>query len=198
MLVLLIPWLIVTVGILPILDYIHSTTQYSRRINFGNYWLKSMKKISEFYFGWLDMNSYRPMIEHYYQRYVWFISLLLLFFVIFTIIWELNKRIKLSCKVSLKSNYVSFIIVGILSVISFAIVKLFVYQDILGSGWFSLGNLFQFQLGKVFIYAIYFLFGVYAYSNKWFAEKNKEYGSWWIWGISCFILFGVNMLVFKN
>jgi peptidoglycan/LPS O-acetylase OafA/YrhL len=108
--VLGIPWLVATVGILPILDYIHFTTQNSATVNFGKYWLLSMKKILEFHFGWLDMTSYRPMTEHFYQRYVWFLSLLLLFFIIFTAMYAVSKRTNFTKQTDAtpaKSNWVA-------------------------------------------------------------------------------------------
>jgi hypothetical protein len=169
-------------------------------IRFGTYWFLSMKRIAQFYTGWLDMSTYIGMPEQFYQRYMWFLSLLLLFFVIFAVLYKINGRwefIQLKPEVPNKSNIIVFIFVALLTILPFAAVKLFVYPELLDSGWFSLGNLVQFQLGKLVIYAVYFGFGVYAYSRKWFAGETVI-GYLWVWGLLCFALFGANMLVFKG
>jgi glucans biosynthesis protein C len=200
--VLGIPWLAITIFILPVLDYIHYRVQFSAGeiMNFGTYWFLSMKKITQFHIGWLDMSSYIGMPEQFYQRYVWFLSLLLLFFVIFAALKKINERwqiFKLKPEAPYQSNIIAFIFVALLTVLPYAAVKLFVYPELLGSGWFSLGNLVQFQLGKLIIYAVYFGFGIYVYSKKWFTNKTG-FGYSWVWGLICFCLFGANMLIFKS
>ncbi|MEG2290201.1 MAG: acyltransferase family protein [Clostridium sp.] len=197
-----IPWLVITVLILPIIDYINYIFNLSDGLigtSFGQYWLLSMKKILEFNFGFLDMSKYIGMPDQYYQRYMWFLSLLLLFFIIFVFyMWIKNKMFK---EVKMKENKnqskgVAFAIVSILTVILFGTVKLFVYDEILGSGWFSFGHILEFQLGKFMIYSVYFTFGIYAYTRGWFTSAGNI-GRPWMWGIGCYVLFGANMLVFK-
>jgi glucan biosynthesis protein C len=200
--VLGIPWLTITVFVLPILDYIHYRAQVitGEIMNFGTYWFLSMKRIAQFHVGWLDMSTYIGMPEQFYQRYMWFLSLLLLFFIIFAVLHKLNERygfIRLKAEIPVRSNIIAFARVALLTILLFAVVKLFIYSDVLDSGWFSLGSLVQFQVGKLTIYAVYFGFGVYAYSRKWFVEKF-DIGPAWIWVLFCFSLFGVNMLVFKG
>jgi hypothetical protein len=73
----------------------------------------------------------------------------------------------------------------------------FTYPQFMNSGWFSIGNIFQFQLGKVVIYANCFMIGILAFSGKWFSNNNGI-GKIWIWAIICFCLFGLNMLALKN
>lgn len=197
-----IPWIVITIFILPIIDYINYIFNLPTGIigtSFGEYWLLSMKKILEFNFGFLDMSKYIGMPEQYYQRYMWFLSLLLLFFIIFAFyMWIKNNRFK---EVKIKENknqskVVAFAVISILTVILFGAVKLFIYDEILGSGWFSFGSILQFQLGKFMIYSVYFAFGIYAYTRGWFTSAGNI-GRPWMWGIGCYMLFGANMLVFK-
>ncbi len=169
-------------------------------MGFGTYWFLSMKKIAQFHVGWLDMSTYISVPEQFYQRYMWFLSLLLLFFIIFAVLYTLNERwkfIKPSPEVPGRSNIIVFAWVALLTILLFAVVKLFVYTELLDSGWFSLGSVVQFQLGKLTIYAVYFGFGIYAYSRKWFVERF-DIGPAWMWVLLCFALFGANMLVFKG
>ena len=88
------PWLIITIIILPILDYIHYFVQQANQViqirNFGEHWVLSMKKIAEFHTGWMDMSAYWNMTERFYQRYMWFISLLLLFFIVFALLYRIK------------------------------------------------------------------------------------------------------------
>ena len=76
-----IPWLVVTLLVLPVLDYIHYYTQsigkgLSPR-NYATHWWLSFKKITEFKFGPMMMSEYLDMTQHFYQRHMWFLSLLL-------------------------------------------------------------------------------------------------------------------------
>lgn len=200
--VLGIPWFIITILILPIIDYINyffNSSIQLIKINFSTYWLLSIKKILQFNFGFLDMSKYIIMPDQYYQRYMWFLSLLLFFFFIFAFyMWIKNHLIKKNHVRKNKSNSktIPFIVIGVLTIVLFGTVKLLFYDEILGSGWFSFGHLLEFQLGKFMIYGVYFAFGVYAYNKEWFISSHGPKRTW-IWGLSCFILFGINMMVFK-
>lgn len=205
-----IPWLVVTIFVLPILDYIHYYTQsagkgFSPR-SYGTHWWLSMKKIAEFYIGPLRMSEYLDMTEHFYQRYMWFLSLLLLFFVVFWLLYKAwgkwgrtSERAIQDDTASNRSVYVTLAIVGFLNVVLFALVKfLFSSPDNpFDMVWFSLGNLVQFETAKLAFYVPYFGLGVYAYSKKWFTS-GKDFGRPWVWGLICFLLMVVNMLVGRS
>lgn len=198
------PWLVVMLFVLPVLDYIHYTAQVSAagivRMGYGRYWLLSLKKIAEFHVGWMEMDTYRNMTEHFYQRYMWFLSLLLLFFGVFSLLRlaQTRTRANRNRRASAKSSYpLAFAVAGGASILLFGAVKLLVYPEILAAGWFSLCNIIQFQMGKMIVYAACFALGVYAYSRRWFRD-GSGIGRWWVWGILCFSLFGMNMLVFKH
>ncbi len=195
------PWLIITVCVLPVLDYINYVYQFDNNIGFFEYWFKSMKKILEFNFGFLDMSKFTPMIDQFYQRYVWFLSLLLVYFVAFTVFMVLKERFVKEVHthkniVENKAKSFVFIVVTLLTILFFGFAKLFFYDEILGSGWYSFGGLIEFQLGKFFIYSIYFIFGVYSYNRKWFTAQSGV-GKVWLWALGNFAAFGMNMLVFK-
>ncbi len=197
-----VPWLVITTCVLPVLDYINYVFVLDsiNKMGFLEYWIKSMKKILEFNFGFLDMSKFTIMPEQYYQRYVWFLSLLLFYFLVFAVYMELKNKIKKKEKdesnVKNSSKFTGFLVVGVLSIVLFGSMKLFIYDEILGSGWFSFGSLLEFQLGKFFIYAIYFGFGVYAYNKEWFTV-NGGVGKVWAWAVANFCTFGMNMLAFK-
>jgi len=132
---------------------------------------------------------------------MWYISLLILFFVVYTFLHTAKKKLIGMTEQSIddevpsnKSVFLPLALTGFMTILLFALVKFFLYSDFLDKGWFSLGNIFQFQCGKLIIYACYFGLGIYAYSRKWFADRD-DFGQPWVWGLSCFLLFGVNMFV---
>lgn len=197
-----IPWLVITIFVLPIIDYINYLYHLPLGMikeSFGSYWLASMEKILEFNFGFLDMSTYIGIPDQFYQRYMWFLSLLLFYFVVFAIFMRIKKHLfpnqgVVENKKDTKKK--AFILVSMLTIILFGAVKLFIYDEILGSGWFSFGHLIEFQLGKFMIYSVFFIFGIYAYVNGWFTRAGGV-GRVWLWGVGCYVLFGANMLVFK-
>ena len=124
------PWLLVTVLVLPVLDYMHYKAQSSMyetpSMSFGTFWVLSMRKIAEFHFGWMEMTDYRNMTEHFYQRYVWFLSLLLLYFAMFAVvygIWRWRKPAHPRTGASTMTNLRLFLYTGILTSLLFATVR---------------------------------------------------------------------------
>ena len=205
-----IPWLVVITLVLPVLDYIHyyarSKGEGLSPRNYGAHWWLSMKKIAEFYIGPMRMSEYLDMTEHFYQRYMWFLSLLLLFFVVFWLLHEARKKWNLFSQrpareetVSNRSIYHALSLIGFLNVGLFALVKFLISSpdNPFDMVWLSLGNLVQFETAKLAFYVPYFGLGVYACSRKWFAS-GKDFGRPGVWGVICFSLMVVNMLVGRS
>jgi hypothetical protein len=205
-----IPWLVVTILVLPVLDYIHYYIQsrgegLSPR-NYGTHWWLSIKRIVEFDIGPMRMSGYLDMTEHFYQRYVWFLSLLLLFLVVFWLLYkardkwgQVSERSVRDETASKGSVYRALALVGLLNILLFALVKLVTssLDNPFNMVWYSLGNLVQFETAKLAFYVPYFGLGVYAYSRKWFVS-GKDFGRPWVWGLICFLLMVVNMLVGRS
>lgn len=205
-----IPWLVITILVLPVLDYVHYYTQAAggegSYRSFGVHWWLSMQKITEFYFGPLNMSEYLDMTEQFYQRYMWFISLLLIFFVGLCLLYLVKGKWIQTIEhptrdetISNRSVYLALLFVGFLNVALFALVKCLLSSpdkpfDMV---WFSLGNLVQFETAKLAFYIPYFGLGVYAFSRKWFTS-GKDFGRPWVWGLICFSLMVINMLVGRS
>ncbi|MFC1863623.1 acyltransferase family protein [Thermodesulfobacteriota bacterium] len=200
-----IPWLLITLFLLPLLDYVHyharSIQQGVQARGYVMHWLLSLKEIGRFRTGWLDMSSYINMTEQFYQRYMWFLSLLFIFFIIFIAIYEINKKIVKEKDASIhekefsqRSVFAVLVLISIITILLFSLVRFLLYPEFMVSGWFSLVGIIQCQVGKLGIYACYFSLGCYAYSKKWFFEKI-DFGRPWLWILSCFLLFGGNMAV---
>jgi len=205
-----IPWLVVTILVLPVLDYIHYYAQtigqgLSPR-NYGTHWWLSIKKMAEFHAGPMRMSEYLDMTEHFYQRYMWFLSLLLLFFVVFWLLYEVRQKWNRVLErpvggetAANRSVYRALAIVGLLNVLLFALVKFILSSpaDPFDMVWLSLGNLVQFETAKLAFYVPYFGLGVYAYSKKWFTS-GTDFGRPWVWGLICTLLMVVTMLVGRS
>jgi hypothetical protein len=116
------------------LDYIHYYTQsigkgLSPR-NYGTHLWLGIKKFAEFYIGPMRMSEYLDMTEHFYQRYMWFLSLLLLFFIVFWLLYEARAKWGRITEQSTQENtpsnrsvFLTLSIVGLLNVVLFALVK---------------------------------------------------------------------------
>jgi glucans biosynthesis protein C len=199
-----IPWLVITLLVLPVLDYLHYWYDAIHRggsiRGYGAHWLLSMKRVADFHVGWMDMSTYTNMTEQFYQRYMWYVSLLILFFIVFAVLYAVLKGMgrfsshQVQKKYTTQSTRCALVITGLVTVLLFALIRFFLYADFLDKGWFSLGNVIQFQCGKLVIYASYFLLGVYAFSRRWFTRGNNL-GSVWIWVLSCLVLFCATMFV---
>lgn len=146
------------------------------------------------------------MTAHYYQRYMWFLSLLLLFFVVFWLLYEARRKWKWASRSPAQEETASnesvtraLAFVGILNILLFALVKLLTssLDNPFHMGWYSLGNLIQFEAAKLAFYAPYFGLGVHAYSKKWFVS-GKDFGKPWVWGVICFLMMVINMLVGRS
>jgi len=205
-----IPWLVVITLVLPVLDYVHysarSVDSVLQRRGYALHWWLSMKRIAEFHVGPMRMSEYLDMTEHFYQRYMWFLSLLLLFFVISWLLYKVDRRWRrtsgrpaTSQAPSGKAVLIALLAVGILTVLLFAPIYFGISPDPMGivGSWFSVGNLIQFQPAKLVFYASYFGLGIYAYSNKWFTG-GANLGRPWTWGTICLLLMVANMLVART
>jgi glucan biosynthesis protein C len=205
-----IPWLVVIVLVLPVLDYLH---YYTRSVQGGReprgyaaHWTLSMLRIGRLETGPMRMSQYLDMTEHFYQRYMWFLSLLLLFYVLTWLLYEANRKWGRASErpvprraPSRRSIWIALLAVGLLTVVLFAPVYWWVSPDpikIAGS-WFSLGNLIQFQPAKLVFYASYFGLGLYAYANGWFTG-GADLGRPWAWGVACLLLMTADMLVARS
>jgi peptidoglycan/LPS O-acetylase OafA/YrhL len=204
------PWLVVVVLVLPVLDYVHYYVQAVDRgrapRGYGAHWWLSMKTLAGFSTGPMKMSAYLDMTEHFYQRYVWYLSLLLLFYVLFWLLYTAWKRWRPASNPSVQEEtpsnrpvYRALAWIGLLSILLFALAKFLVSSpaDPFDFAWFSLGNLVQFEIAKLAFYIPYFGLGVYAYANKWFTA-GRDMGRPWVWAAVCFVLMVFNMLVGRS
>lgn len=194
------PWLIIVVILLPILDYIYYVRTIAGATGFPSFWLQSMGKIAGFYTGWMDMSSYHNMTQLFFQRYMWYLSLLVLFFVLFALIYKIKSHFAKKAEpvqtMAEKSIFAPVLIVSAVMIVLFSVV-MFNYPSFTDYGWFSLANIFQFQFGEMIIYIACFTLGVMAFSRGWLNGKS-HFKRWWVYIIFCVCLFAVNAVIYSK
>ncbi len=186
-----IPWLLGILVVIPVLDYVFYRDLVTNGIGFFEYWRLSLLSIGKFNLGFLNQSEFVFMIDQFYQRYMWYLSLLLVFFFIFTIIYTFKQeRFQ-----QLGANKTSKPTTRLIILFGFAIAILYGLMDVFSQGngrtFFTLGNIIQFQPSKLMLYAGFFVFGVYSFMNQWFND-SKPVGNW---KIPALLLFFVTPLV---
>jgi glucan biosynthesis protein C len=193
-----ISWIVCTLTICPILPLIYHYTRDNLTLStsYLDLWIILMKNAAQFNVGIIASMDKLMMNNGFYQRYMWFISLLLLFFFVFGIIYKAKKKwFDKSYPVTIEtpsilSSLKLLAIVGLLSFICSLVLVFIMYifgRTTNPSAWFTLGNIIQFQLIRLAPYIIYFGMGIITYKNKWI-ERGKFPGHLKTWVISFIVL----------
>jgi fucose 4-O-acetylase-like acetyltransferase len=195
-----IPWLICILAICPTLPLIYHYTRDALTLStsYWDLWLVLMKNAAEFNVGIIYSMNELMQNNQFYQRYMWFLSLLLLFFIIFSVIYLLkrnwfdtvNHPVNPEAP-SISSTLKILLIVGFLTFLcSFIMIgTMFFLAPKLSNPepFFSLGNVIQFRPSRLFLFIIYFTFGVLTFKNRWI-ERGKFPGHFQTWLISFVII----------
>ena len=195
-----IPWLICILTICPIVPLIYHYTRdnFVVSTSYWNLWVQLMGNAADFNTGVvLSMNNLMQN-NLFYQRYMWFLSLLLLFFIVFGGVYSLKRswfnswNQPVTAKApSVLSTLKILVIVGLLSFVSSSIVVNALFFLIPGSSnpepLFTLGNFIQFRPSRMFQFVIYFIFGILTFQKKWI-EQGKFPGHLTTWIISFMII----------
>jgi len=174
-----IPWLICILFVCPLLPFVFHLTRNGLELS-TSYW-ESWKTIMEAAIG-LDVAVLPSMAEImqndlFYQRYMWFVSLLIAFFLIFSLVYGIKKdwlRITESTPSitpSVKSTLILIFAFGVItflgSMVLIQIMFFFTEGVTDADSWFTLGNIIQFRVGRIFMHASYFIFGILVYKWRW-------------------------------
>ena len=191
-----IPWLACTLFIGPVLPLIYHYTRNDMTLaaSYGHTWLALMKNALSFDIGLLPSMTQVMENDLFYQRYMWFISLLLLFFLIFSLFYSLGKKwfkpvdaslntaepsilstIKTVSTVVLLTFFGSTLLIGIMFAMSPCVSN--------PESWFTLVNVIQFRVSRIFLHAAYFILGIRTYKKRWL-ENGKLPGHQRTWALS--------------
>ena len=114
----------------------------------------------------------------------WFISMLLMFFVVFCLLYKISTKwfpsATLPAKSEQKSNafiLILLLLFGLVTSISFFAINS-VSPDY---RWFTIGTLLTLQPTRLVLYICYFVLGLYAFSRQWFINgKAPRYFTFWL------------------
>ncbi len=201
-----IPWLICILTICPVLPLIYHYTRHNLTVtkSYWDLWLILLKNFAGFKVGIISSMNELMQNNEFYQRYMWFLSLLLLFFFVFSIVYILKRnwfdtadRPVSSEEPSVLATLKFLFIVGFLTfffsvITTGAIILIFDPSD--PEPLFSLGNIIQFRPSRLFIFIIYFGLGIITYKNKWI-ERGKFPGHFTTWGLSFIFMLLVYLYV---
>jgi len=191
-----IPWLLCILTICPVLPLIYHFTRngLSLTMSYWDLWVALLKNAAEFNVGLIVSMNDLMMNNHFYQRYMWFLSLLLVFFFVFAVPYSLKKewfhrtdQPAVSESPSVASTLKLLFGIGFLT----AVCSFLTVGAILAFGpkspnpepLFTLGNIIQFRPSRLFLFIIYFGLGLMTYRNRWF-ERGKFPGHFTTWVIS--------------
>lgn len=195
-----IPWLICILTICPFLPLIYHYTRnnFALSTSYWDLWGILMKNAAELNVGIIYSMNELMKNNQFYQRYMWFLSLLILFFFVFGIIYLLKRswfdtpdQPVASEESSILSTLTFLIAVGFLTFFcSFIMIgTMFLLAPKLSNPepFFSLGNVIQFRPSRLFLFIVYFGMGILTFKKKWI-ERGKFPGHFKTWGILFVIL----------
>jgi len=208
-----IPWLACTLFIGPVLPLVYHYTRNNMTLtaSYGHTWLTLMKNALSFDIGLLPSMSRVMENNLFYQRYMWFISLLLFFFLTFSLVYVLRSKwfkpvdaslntagpsilstLKTMVLVGLSTFFGSTLLIGIMFALSSGVSN--------PEPWFTLGNVVQFRVSRIFLHAVYFILGILTYKKRWL-ESGKLPGhhrTWIISFLSAFMAYYSSFFLMMN
>jgi len=205
-----IPWLVCILTICPILPLVYHFTRHdlSLSTSYWELWVLLFKNAADFNVGLVVSMNDLMMNNQFYQRYMWFISLLITFFFIFSLLYSIKKdwfsrfdqpitqqnpsfaaTLKYLLGIGFLTSFFSFLMVGL--------IMAFGPKSSNSEPLFTLGNIIQFRPSRIFLFIIYFCLGVMTFRNRWI-ERGKFPGHFKIWGISFVGLLIVYLFVYSQ
>lgn len=195
-----VPWLICILTICPIVPLIYHYTRdkFTVSSSYWDLWVELMGNAAEFDIGIiLSMNGLMET-NQFYQRYMWFVSVLLLFFIIFSAVYGLRRNWFNSfdqCAIpktpSVLRTICILLAVGLLTFLGSSMIIQAMLSLVTNLSTpeplFTLGNVVQFRPSRIFLFIVYFIFGILTFKYKWI-ERNKFPGHLPTWIVSFVII----------
>ncbi|MBN2267142.1 MAG: acyltransferase family protein [Candidatus Babeliaceae bacterium] len=192
---ILVPWILVLVFIIPVIEMIGKITRQTLDGGYFDVWIWQMRRMFDVYFGIISGG--------FYQRYMWFLSVLFTFFVFLGVAYRIRPHWfntdtsyllkNLFTKRSLLKLVATVVCVTSVPMLG-VILSLMIFADSPEpEPFFSVFNLLQFQSSRFLIYLTYFLLGILTYRNKWIERGLLTHRTVWnivfaITGIAYFSL----------
>jgi hypothetical protein len=191
-----IPWLVCTLFIGPILPLVYHYTRNGLILSssYWHTWLAVMNNAIGFDVGILPPMRQVMQNNLFYQRYMWFVGLLIAFFLMFSFIYSFKKSWFESTDPSLKavtpsvlSTMKMMLSIGIITFLGSTLLigTMFALSPGVSNPepWFTLGNFVQFRVSRIFLHVAYFVLGILTFKRKWI-ERGKFPGHHKTWLIA--------------
>ena len=195
-----IPWGVCILVICPIVPLVYHYTRDTLILStsYWNLWVDLMKNAAEFNVGIIYSMNELMQNNQFYQRYMWFLSLLILFFFVFGSIYSLKRSWFKAFDQpitpetpSILSTLKTLFTVGSLTFLcsSIAVGSMLFFAPKLSNPepFFTFGNIIQFRPSRIFLFITYFTLGVLTFKNRWI-ERGKFPGHFQTWLISFAII----------
>ncbi len=191
-----IPWLVCILTVCPALPLVYHYARNGLKLteNYWDLWLEVMKSGLSLDVRIIPSMNELMMRNQFYQRYMWFLSLLILFFLIFCLLYmwkrawfdqdaqamapvssSISGSLKILAAVGLLTTFLSFIAVGAMFFLTPGLSN--------PEPLFTLGNVIQFRPSRLFFFIIYFGLGVLSFRNRWI-ERGLFPGHGMTWTIA--------------
>ncbi len=207
-----IPWLVCTLFIGPVLPLIYHYTRSGLRLTTGylETWISLMGNALQLDIGILPPMKHLMQNDLFYQRYMWFISLLIVFFLVFALVYRLRPEWfnivapQLAGQTGIGSTLKLFFMIGMVTFVGSTILIGFMFMTVSGvsnpESWFTLGNLVQFRVSRIFLHAAYFIIGILAFKRGWVQSGRfpGHQATWTISFILSFFAYYASMFLIKS
>lgn len=175
-----IPFVLGVIIVAPPMLYLNEYQHITWNISFstyGNYWIEYLKSPVSLYVGPItQLAQFRPF-------HFWFISMLLIFFVIFCLLYKISAKWFPPATMAAKSELTSstFMLILLLMFGLVTSIGFFAINSISPDyHWLTIGTLLTLQPTRVVLYICYFVLGLYAFSKQWFIKvKAPSYSTFW-------------------
>jgi hypothetical protein len=176
---IVIPWILVLLLITPVIDLIGKIAAHSLDTGYFDVWKGHMYRMLQFDFGIIT--------DGFYQRYMWFLSVLFTFHVIFAIVYHFSqtwfKKDLVHARMFTTRSTLTFaakVACLTLFLMMAVILSIMVFTDAPDpESFFSVFNVIQFQASRLPIYIVYFIMGILTRRNSWFERGLFENRTLW-------------------
>lgn len=181
-----IPLALIGVFIAPIMPYIRYHARADQLVGYLEYWLEQLKTFPDLrplHVSPVEMATTTGYQDLFIQHHLWFLSLLLVFFMLFAAGASVKRKFAVSTD-NVHSGAVPTVISmlgamlfsGLAASLFFALINL----SSRDGSWIRIGGLLLFQPTRVPLYAGLFCLGIHAYSRNWFVRRKLP-GATWTW-----------------
>ncbi len=192
-----IPLVLVGLFWVPIISYLRYLEDNGVDHSYLSFWWMQMQTVLDFH--WVSFVSQEVAIQHindFSLWHLWFISLLLIFFILTAMVNLLSlNRFQITPSggaLSSLSIIRAMIIAAIAGALGFALVNRFVPSW----GWGKIGGFLLIQPTRIPIYIVAYVLGIHSFRHAWF--KQQFPGKAWLWLAACLVLTWGLLMVLKS